>query len=423
MRRLVAIGLVWLGSCLAWMILGSTLLSRSGASWHSLGPEVHALWGPPIVQQPPQAVETEAPQGEPALELQPSASDLSVALQLEHRRKGLLWFPTYTVDFDASYAFENPADQPKTLSLSFPLESENALYDGFEVLDSAGRPAGALVERGVARWSAEIPARGRASYRVKYRSRGIERWQYQLTAGTGQVKDFRLVLETDFDKVDFSAGTLSPTSQASAGGGWQGEWKFKTLVASSPIGIDLPERINPGPLAAKITFFAPISLLFFFFVVAILAHARKVELHAMHYFFLACAFFAFHLLFSYLVDHLAIAPAFALASAVSVGLVVSYARLFVGWRFALREIGVSQLLYLVLFSFSFFWPGFTGLSITIGAILTLAMMMQLTGRTQWGRAVPTRGRACAAPYRCGLEPTADSAEPTQGQESELAHSS
>ena len=79
----------------------------------------------------------------------------------------------------------------------------------------------------------------------------------------------------------------------------------------------------------------------------------------------------------------AIAPSFVLASAVSVVLVVTYARLFVGWRFALVEMGLSQLLYLVLFSFTFFWEGFTGLAITVGAILTLFVIMQLTGRVSW----------------------------------------
>jgi len=75
---------------------------------------------------------------------------------------------------------------------------------------------------------------------------------------------------------------------------------------------------------------------------------------------------------------------------VSVVLVVSYARLFVGWTFALREIGMAQLLYLVLFSYTFFWEGFTGLAITIGAILTLFFVMQVTGRSDWRSSNPAR---------------------------------
>jgi len=38
---------------------------------------------------------------------------------------------------------------------------------------------------------------------------------------------------------------------------------------------------------------------------------------------------------------------------------------------------------MTLFSFSFFWSGYTGLAITIGAIVTLFVVMQLTGRLDW----------------------------------------
>jgi len=62
---------------------------------------------------------------------------------------------------------------------------------------------------------------------------------------------------------------------------------------------------------------------------------------------------------------------------------VSYLRLVVGMRFALRDAGMAQLIYLVLFSYAFFFKGFTGLAVTIGAILTLFVAMQMTGRFNW----------------------------------------
>ena len=105
----------------------------------------------------------------------------------------------------------------------------------------------------------------------------------------------------------------------------------------------------------------------------------------MHCLLLGCAFFAFHLLFADLVDQLSLVASFAIASAASPFLVVSYARLFVGWRFALRETGVAQLVYLVGFSYAFLLEGFTGLTITILAILTLFVAMQMTGRFDWSR--------------------------------------
>ena len=62
---------------------------------------------------------------------------------------------------------------------------------------------------------------------------------------------------------------------------------------------------------------------------------------------------------------------------------VSYLRLAVGTQFALREAGIAQFIYLILFSYAFFFKGFTGLAIAVGAILTLFVSMQLTGRVRW----------------------------------------
>jgi inner membrane protein involved in colicin E2 resistance len=84
-----------------------------------------------------------------------------------------------------------------------------------------------------------------------------------------------------------------------------------------------------------------------------------------------------------LCDHISVHAAFLVSSAVSVLLVVSYLRLVVNPRFAVVDAGLSQLIYLVLFSYAFFFEGYTGLAITVGAILTLFVVMQMTGRIRW----------------------------------------
>jgi inner membrane protein involved in colicin E2 resistance len=115
----------------------------------------------------------------------------------------------------------------------------------------------------------------------------------------------------------------------------------------------------------------------------------------MNYFFLAAAFFAFHLLLAYLVDHLDIHASFLAASAASVFLVISYLRLVCGMRYALVRAGGAQLVFLVLFSYAFFFEGFTGLAVTVGAVITLFALMQLTARVDWN-AVFARGRGARA---------------------------
>ena len=145
----------------------------------------------------------------------------------------------------------------------------------------------------------------------------------------------------------------------------------------------MPEHLQPGPLAQRITFWAPLSLLFYFFVIFIITTIRRIELHPMNYFFLAAAFFSFHLLFAYTVDRLPIGTAFAICSIVSMFLTITYLRLVVGLRFAAVEAGLAQVFYLILFSLALFNEGTSGLAITIGAIITLFLTMQLTARINW----------------------------------------
>ena len=147
--------------------------------------------------------------------------------------------------------------------------------------------------------------------------------------------------------------------------------------------MELPEKLNPGPFAARVTFFAPVSLLFFLAVMVMVGMTSGTSLHPMHYWFIAAAFFAFHLLLAYLVDHVTVHVAFAAAAAVSLFLVVSYLRLVTGMRHALLGAGSAQLVFLVLFSYAFFFEGFTGLTITVGAILTLFVLMQMTAHVSW----------------------------------------
>jgi inner membrane protein involved in colicin E2 resistance len=110
---------------------------------------------------------------------------------------------------------------------------------------------------------------------------------------------------------------------------------------------------------------------------------RRVDLHPVNYFFLAASFFAFHLLFAYLVDRIPLAAAFAICAMVTLFLTTTYLRLVVGWRFAAVESGLAQLVYLILFSYALFNEGWSGLTITIGAIVTLFVAMQATGRLRF----------------------------------------
>jgi inner membrane protein involved in colicin E2 resistance len=405
--RYVAIVLIFICSTIAWAILASTIFFRTYSSDSTLKERVASLWGAPHVQKPPLASTSKiVPRKEESTEagktvirtvndrfntqLPLEASRIDVRLDLEHRRKGLLWYSTYKVDFAAAYTFRNTSDEELvTFTLHFP--SAQAIYDDLAfVVD--GQPISLSNQKSSVSGAARVATGKTALLDVKYRSQGLDTWHYHFGDEVSQVKDFELKMKTNFNGVDFAENTLAPSEKLEAAGGWELTWRFRNLLSGFQIGMVLPQKLQPGPLAGSISYFAPISLFFFFFLMFIITTLRRIDLHPMNYFFLACAFFSFHLLLAYLVDHVSIHVAFVICSIVSIFLVVSYLRLVVGMRFAAVEAGSAQLVYLILFSYAFFFKGMTGLTITIGSIVTLFVVMQITGRIRWSETFPGKAR-------------------------------
>jgi len=398
-RRIAAISFIFICTTISWMILGSTIYSRTGSSNERLEGRVASTWGALQEQSPPAATYkktelsavTEQDHGKTVIRqdkiermigLPLDSSRLDVNLQLDHRQKGLLWYNTYTVDFKGEYRFRNDTTETQSLEFNLPFPAEHAVYDGL-VMEVDGHSLPLSTSGKGACVVATVASGQSAVLRVAYRSQGLDSWRYKLGDGIAQVHDFVLTMTTNFKDIDFADDTLSPTTKESQPAGWRLTWQYSNLVSGFQIGMTMPGKLQPGPLAGEISYFAPVSLFFFFFLMFILTTLREIDLHPMNYFFLAAAFFAFHLLLAYLVDHISIHLAMVIASLVSIALVVSYLRLVVGARFAALEAGGAQLIYLVLFSYAFFWKGFTGLSITIISIATLFVVMQATGRIHW----------------------------------------
>jgi inner membrane protein involved in colicin E2 resistance len=399
LKRIVAICFIFVATAIAWMILGTTIYARTNSFGDRLRVGVSSIWGEPQTQKPPVASitlegekkTTELVDGKTMTKvetvdrtsfLHQEASDIRVAIAIEHRQKGLLWYSTYTVDFTGSYTFQNTEDAPKNVTFDLKYPAQRAIYDGVSV-EIDGRPVAFTPYQNGILASANLAAHQRANLRVTYLSHGLDTWSYKMGDDVAEWQNFKLTMTTNFNDIDFPSDTLSPVDKRQTKDGWQLVWRYKNLISGFAIGMAMPEKLQPGPLASQISYFAPVSLLLFFFVIFTITTLRNIELHPMNYFFLAAAFFAFHLLLAYLVDRISIHLAFLICSAVSIFLVVSYLRLVVGLRFAVVEAGLAQFVYLVLFSYSFFLKGFTGLAVTLGCIVTLFIAMQMTGGIRW----------------------------------------
>ena len=368
---------------LAWFLLGAALSYRTSESTATMQREVSGVWGPALTQDHPQAwFETpNAPGGK--AQVLPSASQVAVGLCSEPKRRGLLWHRTYDVDVKADYVFTNPTKIPQTFYISFPLPGDTAGLHGFEFrLGETATPAQAAPGQtgGVTR-AILLPASGSVTLHTGYRTRGTNTWSYHFPDNR-RIAGFKLTMRTNFPDINFPVGTGSPGKRTLDSEGYTLVWDYPDVLAAPAIGMDMPKRLNAGPVAARIAFFAPVSLLFFVTIVLLIGAMMGTPLHPMHVFFISAGFFAFHLLFAYLVDLLPLLPSFLIAATVSVLLVCGYLKAVGGS--GLFQIALpAQAVYLVLFSASFFIGGLTGITLSVLAVITLALLMFLTANTDW----------------------------------------
>ncbi len=400
-KRLFAIGFIFACVSVAWFVLAGATYKRTHTADSSLKSRVAQLWGAPQAQLPPVILASETvtkkveslEDGKKIIKtveekltekLTLDSSDLQVGIKLDHRQKGLLWYSTYGVDFGATYVVTNNARVARDIEIAMPFPAKRAVFDDlrFEIDGAQWITKPAPGEDKFVGHTRLGPGE-QVTLRVGYRSQGLDRWSYHFGSGVSEVRNFKLAMRTNFEAIDFPDDAISPVSKQRAADGWALKWEYRHLVSGVNIAMAMPDKLQPGPLASQIASFAPVSLFFFIVVLLTIGIVRGVDIHPMHFFFLAASFFSFHLLFAYLADQASIHAAFAIAAVVSMVLTISYLRIVFGVAFAIVAAGTAQLVYLVLFSYAFFFKGLTGLAITVGAIATLFVLMQITARVNW----------------------------------------
>src|SRR5262249_17970705 len=121
-KKIIAITFIFICASLAWVILGSTIFSRTYDSEYTSSSKVASTWGAQQNQGPQTAkFITQIKKQADALEnnqivkktwtedvataIPLESSKINVDLNLEHRQKGLLWYSTYKVRFSGVYGF------------------------------------------------------------------------------------------------------------------------------------------------------------------------------------------------------------------------------------------------------------------------------------------------------------------------------
>ncbi len=400
-KKIIAIGIIYIIGWLGWWVLGTTTSFRSCDYTGRLEAQVASLWGVPLTQDTP-TFSVQIPGSMNRRWLMPIQSTVSVDIQPDYKKKGLLWYSTYNCTFEGIYTICNTEEALQKIRLHFDFPGKGNTYDEFSVyLDDKRLVVPVNTETGIDEFI-ELAPTETANFKIHYKTRGMDSWRYAMDKRNGRVQNFLLTATTGFTDVDYTDGSLSPMITSPLENGLRLTWKATDLITNSDIGIIIPEKINPGPLTTRITYFAPVCLLFFFILMATIGIMFRISIHPMHYLFIAAGFFAFHLLLSYMAGHVWIHLAFLLSAVTSVALVTTYLSAALGKEFPWKIAIAGQLFFLVLFSYTFFIKGITGLIIAIGSVVTLGILMKVTAHVDWNEVFQAR-RSTSIPRRQPME--------------------
>ncbi len=307
------------------------------------------------------------------------SSKIDAKLNMDHRRKGLTYFPTYVTNFNAQYIIENQNEEEVEATMNFPLPGKNSLVWNVGIT-SQGSEEGATITSHELSWSGTLQPQEQKTIEVVYAARGLDQFTYAL-ANTKGLQDFELNVDvTGAEKVDFPEGALSPSVTEEKDHGWNLTWKFNQVLTSPEITVKLFAKRNISQDVARLFWFAPILLTAVYASIWGLNQLENKSIKVFDWGLIGALYIMFYPLLAYLVsvvDQLNVFQGLAISAAtISIISLYLYHYLY-NVKFTLTKGVLLQIIFLGFFPIALLMPQLTGLMAVIGAIFILTVIVQL----------------------------------------------
>ncbi|MEO0205932.1 MAG: hypothetical protein ABIL22_04575, partial [candidate division WOR-3 bacterium] len=255
---------IFVCTTIAWIILGSVITTRTQTQDSKLRGAVGMLWGtaqsqcaPDVYYITTQEKKVTTYSGEEKIvetridttrhPINVSGSNINVSISLEHRKKGLLWYPTYKVNFNAKYTITNNMDKERNLYFDYWFPSAEGVYDNFYFMVDGIKTDELKPVSGKLSNILSFKPQQTRTIEINYNSQGMDEWWYLFGSSVSHIQNFNLTINTDFNRIDFPENSISPTNKEKTKDGWKLTWQYTDLISGIQIGLKMPQKVNPGP--------------------------------------------------------------------------------------------------------------------------------------------------------------------------------
>lgn len=312
-----------------------------------------------------------------------AASDVRVKLEMDYRKKGLVYYTGYNAEFIGKYTVKNPQKEKIYLSFIFPYpmqQGEGILRDVKLLVNGQEEPANTEYQQNLALWTGLLDAEQAIEFTLEYHGRGLNHFIYGFEPGT-QINQFTMTIQViGARNVDYPVSTMTPSNVETTGDGVTLTWALNRSLTEFNLGVILPDKLNVAQQISVMTRRASAFFLLFIASVCLILKLARRPLSFIKIGVLCAAYFLFYPLLAYLSMYMSVWLAFALAFAILGGLMFNYARI-VDTRNAALAITLAYVFYSGITSLAALFPAYTGLILTIEAVvLLLAVVMQVLSR-------------------------------------------
>lgn len=359
---------------------------------------VNDIWGGSITQEPPDLyyetreleefennktgkMETRFKRVSKNISFESQVLDIKIDSKI--RRKGLLEFPGYKLNFKVEYILKNTLTRAEKINflLALPYNAGN-ITDVQVFLDGSEYTGDTNLADGV-NWEGYMGPNEEKKISVQYKAQGTGVFQYSLGKYQKEIKKLEATLVTDFADYDIPERAMVPSSVSSDGSKTKINWEGKNLITGQNISLEFDIEGNYGEIAPKLFLYSPLALFLFLGSILLFTVSRQVNLHPMHYLFMIGGFFVFYLLGSYLISYIKMIPGVLVSLAVSTGIIVYYVSLIKKEKNLIQVTLLASIIFQWIFSLAFFFPQHTGFIITLGSIIAFVALLRSTAHVDW----------------------------------------